>query len=78
MEGNALPCRVSAVLWDFDDTLVNSLTARVQALSRVFREVDIANVDPKQFILTLEHGTLEASLAHLADSRGTPLNLFER
>ena len=70
MESDGLVCRVSAVLWDFDDTLVDSLRARVDALTRVFRDANIQNVDPKRFLLNLSNKTLEASLAHLAESQG--------
>ena len=78
MESSGLPCRVSAVLWDFDDTLVDSLPARVHAVSRVFREANIENVDPKHFLLNLRQKTLEASLAHLAELQGRSVDLFDR
>ena len=78
MESDGLVCRVSAVLWDFDDTLVDSLRARVDALTRVFRDANIQNVDPKRFLLNLSNKTLEASLAHLAESQGRPGDLFDR
>ena len=78
MESNGLVCGVSAVLWDFDDTLVDSLPARVDALTRVFRDANIQSVDPKRFLLNLSEKTLEASLAHLAESKGRPRDLFDR
>ena len=57
-------------MWDFDDMLVDSLPARVNALSQVFREAKIENLDPTHILLNLEQKTLEASLACLAEGRG--------
>ena len=73
-----MPSRISAVIWDLDDTLVDSLPARAQALTQVFRETDIRNVDPEFFLSNLGGVTFEASLAHLAESLGRPPDLFER
>ncbi len=78
MESSGLPCWLSAVLWDFDDTLVDSLPARAHALTRVFQDANIQNVDPKHFLLNLSGKSLEASLAHLAESQGWPRDLFEQ
>jgi pyrophosphatase PpaX len=69
---------VSAVLWDLDDTLVDSLPARVQSLSQVFRDVGMDDVDTRHFIQNLGESTLEESLASLATSRGRPLDLYSR
>lgn len=72
------PSGISAVIWDFDDTLVNSLPARVHALTLVFRDTDIRNVDPELFLSNLAGYTFEASLARLAENLGRPKDLFER
>ena len=77
MQSSGLPRRIAAVLWDFDDTLVDSLPARAHALARVFQEANIQDVDPKRFLLRLA-GTLEASLVNLAESRGWSVDLFDR
>lgn len=77
MENSAAPRRFTAVLWDLDDTLVDSMPARVQALSRVFRDVSIESVDPRGLLLSLE-GTLDESLRRLAVSLGRPADLYER
>ena len=77
MKSSGLPRGLSAVLWDFDDTLVDSLPARAHALARVFQEANIQDVDPKRFLLSLA-GTLEASLVNLAESRGWSVDLFDR
>ena len=77
MKSSGLPRRIAAVLWDFDDTLVDSLPARAHALARVFQEANIQDVDPKRFLLSLA-GTLEASLVNLAESRRWSVDLFDR
>ena len=72
------PCQLAAVLWDFDDTLVDSLSGRVDALAQVLRDTDIQHVDPRRFLLSLAGKTLEASLAQLAENLGRPADLFGR
>lgn len=78
MPSFALPLRVSAVLWDFDDTLVDSLPTRVEALSKVFRDVGMDDVETRRFLQNLGTSTLEESLASLATSRGRPPDLYRR
>ncbi len=73
-----MPLRVSAVLWDFDDTLVDSLPARVTALTQVFRDAGIERVVPEHFLHSLADKTLEEALALLAQDRGKPPDLFDR
>ena len=75
---SGLPHQAAAVVWDFDDTLVDSRPARVYALDRVFRDANINDVDPENFLLNLPKRSLGASLAHLAESRGRPADLFDR
>ena len=78
MENGKDPLRIAAVLWDFDDTLVDSLPARVHALTQVFRDVHIESVDPQHFLLNLADKTLEESLLLLAEGLGRPADLFQR
>ena len=70
--------RIAAVLWDFDDTLVESLPARVHALAQVFRGANIRDVDPERFLLSIAGKTLQATLPPLAESAGTAIDLFEQ
>ena len=53
MPSYGLPHRIAAVLWDLDDTLVDSLPARVHALTQVFRDAHIESEDPQHFLLNL-------------------------
>ena len=73
-----LPHQIAAVLWDFDDTMVDSLPARAHALTRVFQDANIQNVDPKCFLLSLAGKTLQASLPLLTGSQDSARNLFEQ
>ena len=66
------------MLWDFDDTLVDSLPARVHALGQVFRDANIQDVDPERFLLSIAGKTLQATLPPLAESHGSATDLFER
>ena len=66
------------MLWDFDDTLVDSLPARTRALSQVFRDANIRDVDPERFLLSIAGKTLQATLPPLAESHGSASDLFER
>ena len=78
MQHNNLPCRIAAVLWDFDDTLVDSLPARVHALTQVFHDANIRGVDPEGFLLSIAGKTLQATLPPLAESHGSASDLFEQ
>ena len=78
IQSHGLPRQIAAVLWDFDDTLVESLPARVRALGQVFRDANIRNVDPERFLLSTAGRTLEASLGEMAEREGWPGDLFDR
>ena len=66
------------MLWDLDDTLVDSLPARVHALTQVFRDAHIESEDPQHILLNLAGKTLEESLLLLAEGVGRPPDLFQR
>ena len=68
---------LSAVLWDFDDTLVDSLPARVHALTRVLQDANIQSVDARCFLLSIAGKTLQASLSLLTEDAGRARDLFE-
>ena len=72
------PEKISAVVWDFDDTLVDSMDARVSALAQVFRDTDIGNIDPQHFLLNLREPTFGLALASLAQSLRRPPDLYDR
>jgi pyrophosphatase PpaX len=78
MTGGRYPEKLSAVVWDFDDTLADSMDARVNALRRVFGDTDIVGVDPLDFLLHLPETNFELSLIGLSEKLGKPSDLFER
>ena len=78
MQRNSLPRRIAAVLWDFDDTLVDSLPARVHALAQVFHDANIEDVDPEGFLLSIAGKTLQETLPPLAVSHGSACDLFDQ
>ena len=78
MKSSGLPHQIAAVLWDFDDTLVDSLPARARALTRVFQDANIRNVDPTCFLLGIAGNTIQASLPLLTESPRRARDLFDR
>ena len=78
MQRSGLPHQIAAVLWDFDDTLVDSLPARARALTRVFQDANIRNVDPTCFLLGIAGNTIQASLPLLTESPRRARDLFDR
>ena len=68
--------RLSTVLFDFDDTLVDSLQARVNALGLVFNRAGI-DADAEAFMLGLKGRQLKNVLDDLEARDGRNLGLFE-
>ncbi len=67
---------LSTVLFDFDDTLVDSLQARVNALASVFNRAGI-DTDPEAFMLGLKGRQLKYALDDLEARDGCNPGLFE-
>ena len=68
--------RLSTVLFDFDDTLVDSLQARVNALGLVFNRAGI-DADPEAFMHGLKGRQLKNVLDDLETRDGRNPGLFE-
>ena len=68
--------RLSTVLFDFDDTIVDSLQARVNALASVFNRAGI-DADAEAFMLGLKGRQLKYALDDLEAHDGRNLGLFE-
>ena len=69
--------KYKAILFDVDDTLLDSMAARVATLERVFKSAGIAHDDPEQFLRDLHGNSLEAVLTQLARDRGIDADLFD-
>ena len=65
-----------AVLFDHDDTLVDSRSARVAALDSSFSKFGIRRPRAYEFLLDLKGGQLEGALAELETKEGRRLDLF--
>lgn len=74
---NRQSLRFTTVLFDFDDTLVDSLEARVGALALAFNRVGI-DADPETFMRGLKGRQLKDALDHLEALDGRPLGLFHK
>ena len=70
--------KCTAVLFDFDDTLVDSWQTQAVALQRVFDESAIEAPTAEEFFLGLKGGPLGRGLARLEADLGRQLDLFEQ
>lgn len=69
---------VTTVLFDFDDTLVNSYDARLDALQRVFTNAGIHDPTAEAFLRDMRGRQLEDALKPLEEREGLPLlTLFQ-
>lgn len=64
------------VLFDLDDTLVDSRSARVAALDSAFSKFGIRRPTALDFLLDIKGGQLEGALAELEAKDGRSLDLF--
>jgi phosphoglycolate phosphatase-like HAD superfamily hydrolase len=70
------PSRISTVLFDLDDTIIDSYAARVQALKDVFSTGNILSPTPEQFLHEIRGGQFEGGLKQLETKEGRDLDLF--
>ncbi len=68
--------KYKAVIFDLDDTLLDSISARVITLQRVFTSAGIAEQDAERFLRDLQGTSLSAALAQLARDLGIGVDLF--
>jgi HAD superfamily hydrolase (TIGR01509 family) len=67
---------ITTILFDLDDTLLDSYGARVQALRDVFKQAQISGVDPDSFLSALQGATFNDALGKLAEERHIEDDLF--
>jgi pyrophosphatase PpaX len=70
------PHRVDTVLFDLDDTLLDSYRARVQALQDLFARVKITGLDAGEFLAGLRGAPFQDALARLAVQHNIDEDLF--
>ena len=69
---------ITTVLFDFDDTLVSTYSARLDALQRVFTDAGITDPTAEKFITDMRGHQLEDTLRPLEEREGLPpLHLFQ-
>jgi len=68
--------RVNTVLFDVDDTLLDSYRARIQALQDVFKRTKITGLNAKKFLASLQGAPFQDALARLAVQHNITDNLF--
>jgi pyrophosphatase PpaX len=72
---DGLAVMLKAVIFDLDDTLLNSMPARKAALSRVFQKMKL-NIDPGWFFASIKGGSFHGALAQLAEKHNIGEDLF--
>jgi phosphoglycolate phosphatase-like HAD superfamily hydrolase len=73
---NLRPCGVNTVLFDLDDTLLNSYDARIKALQDVFTRAEIPGLDAVKLLSDLQGAPFQDALVSLAMERNITGNLF--
>ncbi len=76
MHGKPMKC--TTVLFDFDDTLVDSWLPRTAALQRVFDASAIQAPTAGEVLLGIKGGPLEHELARMESDLGRELDLYEQ
>jgi phosphoglycolate phosphatase-like HAD superfamily hydrolase len=72
---NALPMRIDAVVFDYDDTLAETLPARIEAMRQTFEEAGITGLDPEAFVHDSRGVPLQTALDGFDNGHGKHLNL---
>jgi len=67
---------ITTILFDLDDTLLDSWGARIQALEDVFKQAEITGIDPGNFISGLQGANFKNVLGELAVERRAQADLF--
>jgi HAD superfamily hydrolase (TIGR01549 family) len=70
------PDRVNTVLFDLDDTLLDSYKARIQAVQDVFTLAKITDITPETFIFKWQGVTFNKAFEKLAAERNIKDDLF--
>ena len=73
---SGIPSPLSTLLFDLDDTLVNSIPARITALDRVFSANDISTPTAEEFMHKLRGVQFEQALYSLEELEGRQLDIF--
>ncbi len=69
---------LTTILFDLDDTLVDSFSARLDALQLVFSDVGIHSPTAKEFLCNQDGSAINQGLSQLGTARGMAHGLFER
>jgi pyrophosphatase PpaX len=67
---------ITTVLFDLDDTLLDSLKARVRAMEQVFLEVGITGLEADKFLISLNGSPFKEALKELERAKNIKDDLF--
>src|SRR3990170_4788085 len=76
--GRGLPHHLTAVIFDLDDTLIDTLDARVSALQGTFTDAGIESPSAKEYFRDLGGRQLLEALSELEEREGKALGLIDR
>ena len=73
-----MPNTMLAVLFDLDDTLLDTFNARVNALQEVFSSIGISTPTPERFLRSLSGAEMASALNQLNGELGIASDLWEK
>ena len=73
---NRQPKHIDTVLFDLDDTLLNSYDARVGALQTVFNRANITEFTAGEYLVSLKGAPFREALGEMVETRGLKIDLF--
>ena len=77
-EKNTLPVSLSAVLFDLDDTLLDSFAARVRAVQDAFQQTGLKRINAEEYLRNLGGKQLNEAFVTLQVEEGRDLKLLDR
>ena len=72
-----MPRRITTFIFDFDDTIVDSFSARLCAIEQVLSNAGVRHQSGESLLRNLDGGLLVESLGQLERRERRPLDLFE-
>ena len=77
-EKNPLPVSLSVVLFDLDDTLLDSFAARVRAVRDAFQQTGLHRINAEEYLRNLGGKQLSEAFVALQEEEGRDLKLLDR
>jgi phosphoglycolate phosphatase-like HAD superfamily hydrolase len=72
-----LPANITALVFDFDDTIAETLPARIEATRRTFQQAGIHAPPPEEFVASSRGVPLQVALDSFDGGRGAEMGLLK-